>query len=75
LIARPLAQRLEHEGISTWLDEREIRWGDSVTAQVNEGLRISRYVIVILSAAFANRHWPERELMAALNLEATSGQK
>ena len=41
---------------------------------MNEGLGISRYVIVVLSPAFIGKHWPERELNAALNLEAATGE-
>ena len=73
-IARPLAERLEAVGIAAWIDERKIRWGDSVTDRVNAGLRNSRYVIVILSPAFVDRPWPQRELTTALNQEASSGQ-
>ncbi len=73
-IVRPLANALEQANISYWLDEAEIKWGDSLISKVNEGIRISKYVIVVLSAEFINRSWPERELNAALNLEASSGE-
>jgi len=72
-VARPLAQHLARSGIVPWIDERDIEWGDSLTGRVNEGLSHCRYVIVILSRAFIDRSWPERELMAALNLEASTG--
>jgi hypothetical protein len=73
-VAQPLADRLEAAGISAWIDQREIRWGDSLIQRVNAGLQSSRYVVVILSPAFKSTHWPERELHAALNQEASSGQ-
>jgi glycogen synthase len=76
-VARPLVEAFERAGISCWYDEDEIGWGDSITAAVNDGLHQSRFVLVILSAAFMRRQkqWPKRELFATLNAEATSGGK
>ncbi len=71
-VVYPLVKLLEAGGVSCWLDEAEIAWGDSVTQKVNDGLRTSRLVIVVLSPNFA-RHWPQRELYSALELEASSG--
>lgn len=64
---------LENVGISYWYDEAEIQWGDSITQKVNEGLRISRYVVVVLSSNFTSKNWPQRELNAVLNMESSSG--
>jgi hypothetical protein len=73
-VVRPLVEALEIAGISCWLDETEIRWGDSITQRVNDGLSRARFVIVVLSKAFLAKHWPQRELNAVLNQEASSGQ-
>lgn len=73
-VVRPLFQGLENAAISCWYDEADIKWGDSITATVNRGLGISRYVIVVLSHAFLSKNWPQRELNAVLNLEASSGE-
>ena len=73
-VAEPLTQALDKGGISYWYDQAEIKWGDSVTRKVNEGLKISRYVIVVLSKSFIGKHWPNRELSAALNIEASTGE-
>lgn len=72
-VVRPLVLSFEQAGISYWYDEAEIKWGDSITQKVNEGLRISRYVIVVLSESFMRKKWPQRELNSALNIEASSG--
>lgn len=72
-IVRPLAEAFDEFGISYWVDEGQIAWGHSLTGKVNEGLSKSRYVIVILSEAFLSKPWPEKELNAALNIEASSG--
>lgn len=73
-VLEPLRSAFENCGISYWYDRAEVRWGDSLTAKMNEGLRISRFVLVVLSPHFLGKSWPERELNAALNLEASSGE-
>lgn len=73
-VVRPLFQALAKAGISCWLDEAEIHWGDSITAKVSEGLGKSRFVIVVLSPAFLGKNWPQRELNAILNMEASTGE-
>ena len=64
---RPFARALEARGISYWLDEAELRWGDSLTQGMNRGLAISEYVMCFISNAFIERGWPEAELGAALS--------
>lgn len=75
-IVRPLVNAFTQAKISYWYDEAEIGWGESITAKVNDGLRVSRYVVVVLSPAFIQKqkHWPNRELSAALNEEASTGK-
>lgn len=73
-VLEPLRAAFDRAGISYWYDCAELRWGDSLIAKVNEGLRISRFVLVVLSPHFHGKPWPERELNAALNLEASSGE-
>jgi hypothetical protein len=73
-VLAPLIRALEDAGISYWYDEAEVRWGDSITKKVNEGLKISRFVIVVLSGSFPSKKWPQRELNSALNIEASSGE-
>jgi hypothetical protein len=73
-VVRPLASAFERDGFSVWLDEAEIAWGDSITSKVNEGLKLSRYVVVVLSRAFLAKNWPKQELWAVLSIEARTGQ-
>jgi len=72
-IVEPLVAALDKEGVSYWYDRAEIRWGDSLTRKVNQGLSISKFVIVVLTKTFIGKHWPRRELDSALNIEAKSG--
>jgi HAD superfamily phosphoserine phosphatase-like hydrolase len=71
-VARPLVDALEQANISYWFDEAEILLGDSITKKVNSGLRISQYVIVVLSTKLLSKNWPQRELFSALNIEAST---
>ena len=73
-IVRPLVTELLGAGISVWYDEAEIAWGDSITARINEGLRISSYVIVVFTQSLLTKNWPQWELNAALNLEIQGNQ-
>lgn len=73
-VVRPLAAALERAGITYWLDEVEVKWGDSLTKHVNDGLRTSKFAVVVLSKTFLDKHWPQRELHAVLNIEASSGE-
>jgi hypothetical protein len=73
-VVRPLVKAFLVKNILCWVDEAEIRWGDSITQKVNEGLRISRYVIVVLSKSSINKNWPMREMYAVMNQEAASGE-
>jgi len=73
-VVRPLASALSSRGLNYWIDEAEISVGDSITEKVNEGLKVSEFVVVVLSRAFMSKNWPKRELWAVLNLEAKSGK-
>lgn len=73
-VVRPLAEAFKSTGISFWLDEAEIRWGDSITSRVNKGLQTSKYVLVVLSSTFLTKPWPQRELDASLNQESSTGE-
>ena len=55
-VVRPLLAALRKHGITHWYDEAEIRWGDSITHKVNEGLSMSRHVIVVFSNAFVSKN-------------------
>ncbi|MCE7518229.1 toll/interleukin-1 receptor domain-containing protein [Halomonas titanicae] len=73
-VARPLAACLSERGLSYWIDEAEISAGESITQKVNEGLKVSKFVVVIFSRAFMSKHWAKRELWSVLNQEAKSGK-
>ena len=73
-IAEPLAQALRHAGIMVWLDQQELKLGDSLSEKIDEGLANSHFGVVILSQAFLNKHWTKKEL-AGLRAREEEGRK
>jgi len=59
---RLFANNLKSKGLRVWYDEFELRIGDSLRRSIDNGLSNSRYGIVVLSVAFFNKEWPQREL-------------
>ena len=72
-IVRPVANALELAGIDVWVDEKQIVWGESILDKVNEGLRISKFVMVIMTESFLKKKYPKREMEIALNQEMSTG--
>ena len=62
IIVRPIARECRKHQITCWVDEAEILWGDSIIEKVNEGLKMSQYVIVVLSESFIAKNFPKKEL-------------
>ena len=59
---RPLANALVAEDVRVWFDEFELQIGDSLRQKIDEGLRRSRYGLVVFSPAFFEKHWPQYEM-------------
>src|SRR5262249_22303717 len=68
-VARPLRDLLEEQGLRVWLDETQLKLGDSLREKIDEGLSQSAYGVVILSPAFFAKQWPQRELNGLVALE------
>jgi hypothetical protein len=59
---KPFVELLKKKGVTVWYDEFELQIGDSLRHSIDNGLKNSRYGIVVLSEAFFKTKWPEREL-------------
>jgi len=58
-------------GIRVWLDKSALRRGDGLRSKIDDGLKHSQYMIVVLSKAFlAIKKWTEYELDSAFALES-----
>jgi hypothetical protein len=57
------AQRLRENGVDAWLDQWEMKPGDSLVDKIfEEGLRNAQAVVIVLSAASVNKPWVREEL-------------
>lgn len=65
---------LDHGVEHVWLDEAEIHIGDSLIAKIEEGMKLSRYIGVVLSKKSINAPWVKKELDVAMNREISSGE-
>jgi hypothetical protein len=59
---RPLANRLQEQGLRVWFDELTLTVGDSLRRSIDRGLAKSRYGIVVISPNFLKKEWPQKEL-------------
>ena len=59
---RPFVNALVAEGLSVWYDEFELKVGDSLRRSIDNGLKNSKYGIVVLSEHFFKKEWPQKEL-------------
>lgn len=61
-VARPLSDILAANGVTIWLDETELKIGDSLREKIDAGLNRSQFGIVVLSPNFFSKHWAKSEL-------------
>lgn len=61
-VAVPLRDALTQRGVAVWLDKTEIKIGDSLRRKIDEGIRSSRFGVVVLSPAFFAKGWTNHEL-------------
>lgn len=59
---RPFVNFLKEKGVEVWYDEFELRIGDRLRRSIDNGLKKSRFGIVVLSESFFNKEWPQVEL-------------
>ncbi|MCT4500734.1 toll/interleukin-1 receptor domain-containing protein [Pseudomonas sivasensis] len=72
---RELKARLEAQGVrDVWMDEAEILVGDSLTKKIDEGLKKTKYICVVLSSKSVKSPWVERELEIAIHREIATGE-
>lgn len=67
---------MEKIGFKVWYDTQRLQWGDSMRERIDNGLRKSRYGIVVLSPNYIAEHkyWTKTELNALFQLETVNGK-
>jgi len=71
---RPLAEKLEEQGVNVWYDEFELSVGNQLRKSIDRGLANSSYGIVVLSPNFFDKGWPEMELDGLVAKDASEGK-
>lgn len=71
-IVRELARKLSKYGVKSWVDEAEIKIGDSLIQKISEGIKESDFFGVVLTKNSINSEWVKHELNIALNKEILS---
>lgn len=66
---RRLAGDLENQGVRCWLDEAEIKVGESLIEKIRQGIDGVDYVAVIISPGSVASSWVQREVDVAMNQE------
>ncbi len=66
---RDLHKILVDNGINSWIDEAEIKIGDSLLNKISEGIKKADYVAIILSPKSIKSSWVEKELEMAMHQE------
>lgn len=74
-IVFPLEKALNAKGVKVFVDSSAIKWGDSLVDKINHALRVSKFVIAILSPASINKAWPKKEIHAIISMEISTKKK
>ena len=69
-------QALRDRGLQVWYDTTKIKWGDSMRAKIDEGLRHSRFGVAVLSPDYIaeGKYWTKAELDGLFQLESINGK-
>ncbi len=72
---RTLKGDLNENNIETWLDEDELRLGDTLIERLDAALEDSSHFLIILSKSSVNSDWVKYELNKALNKNLTLNRR
>lgn len=64
-----LSNHLRNLGVSIWIDEAEIKIGDSLIEKIRDGIDRVDFVAVVLSSHSVNSSWVRKEVDIAMNQE------
>jgi hypothetical protein len=68
---RSLGKRLRRSGVKVWIDEAELKIGDSLADKLAHGINRCRYLGIVLSPRSVRSSWVKRELSIATALEVS----
>lgn len=71
-IVLEVAQGLQAAGINVWLDDAELKLGDSLITKIERGLDSADYVAFFLSKASLRSQWARQELNVAISRQVSA---
>ncbi|QPT15848.1 TIR domain-containing protein [Serratia rubidaea] len=74
-IVIPIYDELCKLDVHAFVDNKYIRWGDSLTEKINSALARSKFVVAVLSRNSVEKEWPLKELNSVLAREIADGDK
>ena len=60
--------------LKVWYDAVSIKWGDSIRAEIDKGLKKSKFGVVILSRSYISKYWTNYELEGLFQRESNGGK-
>ncbi len=74
--ADEFVDELRKLGITVWYDTSQIRWGDSMRQRIDEGLKKSKFGVVILSPNYIaeRKYWTKAELDGLFQKDSVNGK-
>ena len=72
--AKKLAIGLQNANVSVWIDEGEIKVGESLIEKISNSIDEVDYLVVILSPASVASEWVKREVVFAFTQEIEGGK-
>ena len=67
-------EELKKRNVKVWVDALRIQWGDSLRKSIDEGLKKSRFGIVVISPYFIAKGWTQYELDGLFEREMSGGK-
>ncbi len=71
-VQNELLPGLEKQGLRIWVDFRNIKSGDSFTAEIEQAVQTSRKILLILSPDYLNNVWTQFEQSVVYKLEISN---
>lgn len=74
--ADEFVEELRKLNLRVWYDTSQIKWGDSMRAKIDDGLKKSKFGVVILSPDYIKdgKYWTKAELDGLFQLESINGK-
>ena len=66
---RRLREELEGQGVTVWVDSRNLRGGDKLAPDIQQAIAEARQFIVVLSPSTINSSWVPWEIQTSLEVE------